>query len=170
MAPDLADWTPPDAARTATGTAVLVAASALATVGLLGDATSAAGSATGALAGVAVGVAVLVVYLATGTPYAFLVGQVGLVVGLGGGPTTTPGVQALLVAPLVLDASLDRDPGDRVATFLVAIVAAVSLFAILAYTAGTLVAGILLLAVTGLAVYTIHRYERLALELVGDAS
>lgn len=174
MAPDVADWTVPSAGRVATGLAVLLAAAGLAVVGEAGGilataASSSPDSGTAQLTGLFVALAVVAVYLVAGTPYAFLTGQVGLVVGLGGGPTATPAAQALLVAPLLIDVAVDRDPGDHLATFLVATVAAGALGAVMTYTPGTALTGGVLLGATAFAVYSIHRYERLALDLVGDA-
>jgi len=174
MVPDVVDWTVPSPGRIATGLAVLLSAAALAIVGEAGalvatEASASPDGGTAQLTGLVAALAVVAVYLVAGTPYAFLAGQVGLVVGLGGGPMATPLAQALLVAALLVDVAVDRNPADRNATVLVGTFAAVVLFAIMASTPGTALTAGVLLGATALVVYTIHRYERLALDLVGDA-
>ncbi len=161
----------PDRPRPVPGLAVLAAAAVLAVGGdVVGLVAGEAGEPLLAdLTGPVVAGLVVLVRVAAGTPYAFVVGQVGLVVGLDGGPTTTPVAQAVLVGLLVDDVAAGRTPRDATRTALVATATAVGLFAILEYADGTLVAGAAVLAATALAGYTIHRYERLSLGLVGDS-
>lgn len=156
----------------ATGVAVLTAAAALALGGNVGGLLAGdAGPDGGALvAGVVAAVGVVLVWLVAGTPYAFAVGQVGLVVGLDGGLTATPLTQTLLVAMLVVDLIVGRPLADLLATYVVSGTTVLGLLAIVHYGTGVLRTGGMVLLVTGLVVYSIHRYERLALDLVGEAS
>jgi hypothetical protein len=161
----------PDRPRLLPGFAVLVAA---ATLAFGGDVlTLLAGAGGPALletpAGPVVGGLVVVVWLVAGTPYAFVAGEVGLVVALDGGPRATPLAQAALLGVLVVDVAASHRGMDRLRTALVAGVAAVVLLGIAESDASTVVAAGSILAVAALATYTFHRYERLTLGLVGDA-
>lgn len=157
----------PDRPRLWPGAAILVAAAVLAVggdvVGVLAGRTAPVADPTGPL----VAVVLVLTWLVAGVPYAFVVGQVGLVVGLDGGPTTTPVTQAVLVALLVVDVASAQRGDDRIRTVLVATVSALALLAILDTVADPLRAGGVILASTALAAYAIHRYERLSLGLVG---
>jgi len=161
----------PDRPRLLPAVAVVVAAATLAiggdVVGLLAREGGAAH--VGDTAGPLVAVLVLGAWLLADAPYAFVVGQVGLVVGLDGGPSHSPVAQAALVGVLVAHVATAHRGGDRVRTALVAGATALLLFAIVEYGASTPVAAAALLVVTALVGYTIHRYERLRLGLVGEA-
>ena len=167
----VADRLRPDRPRLLPAVAVVIAAALLAVggdvVGLLAREGGAAPG--GDTAGPLVAVLVLGAWLLADAPYAFVVGQVGLVVGLDGGPSSTPVAQAALVGILVADVAAAHRGGDRARTALVAGATALLLFAIVEYEASTPVAAAAVLAVTALVGYTIHRYERLRLGLVGDA-
>ncbi|WP_254840924.1 hypothetical protein [Natronomonas marina] len=137
-------------------------------VGVVILATGAAMVFEGGILGAGVAAAVAVLWIAAGTPYAFVLGQVGLVVGLDGGPTTTPIAQAALVLLLITDVTVDRTYAAGAAALAVAaLTTAVLLYADRALT-GTETTGFLMLATTAGAVYGIHRYERVALGLAGD--
>jgi hypothetical protein len=112
---------------------------------------------------------VILVWLAAGTPYAVVAGQVGLVVGLDGGPAATPIAQAALVGVLVVDVAASHRGPERVRTAVVGAATAVVLVGIVRYVTGTVAAAVLVVAVAALSTYTIHRFERLTLGLVGDA-
>jgi hypothetical protein len=137
-----------------TGLAVAAAAAALAVVG--------------GLRGALVGAAVVGVWLRAGAPYAFVVGQVGLVVGLDGGLTTTSAPQAALVALLLVDVAAGRSTGIAVEAIGATGAAVGGLLAIYLYAEGTSLAAGLLLAATGLACYVLHRYQKVVLGFVGD--
>ena len=167
----VADRLRPDRPRLVPAVAVVVAAAVLAVgadvVGLLArDGGAAPG---GDPAGPLVAVLVLGAWLLADARYAFVVGQVGLVVGLDGGPSSTPVAQAALVGVLVADVAATHRGAERLQTALVLAATAVVLLAIVEYEASTSVAAAAVLAVTALIGYTIHRYERLRLGLVGDA-
>ena len=117
--------------------------------------------------GAGVAAAVAVAWLVAGTPYAFVVGQVGLVVGLDGGPMTTPVAQTALVLLLIVDVAVGRT--YAAASVAVATVTIGVLLLVDRAAANTLVAGLLMVAAAGVAVYAIHRYERVALGLAGDS-
>ena len=121
----------------------------------------------GGVLGVGIAAAVAVAWLVAGTPYAFVVGQVGLVVGLDGGPTTTPVAQTTLVLLLIVDVAVGRT--YAAASIAVATVTIGVLLLVDRAAANTLVAGLLMVAAAGITVYGIHRYERVALGLVGEA-
>ena len=161
----------PDRPRLLPAVAVVVAAAVLAVGGdVLGLLAREDGAAHGGdPAGPLVAVLVLGAWLLADAPYAFVVGQVGLVIGLDGGPSSTPVAQAALVGVLVADIATAHRGGDRVRTGLVAGATALLLFAIVEYGDSTPVAAAAVLVVTALVGYTIHRYERLRLGLVGDA-
>jgi len=133
-------------------------------VGLASVAFAASGGVTGGFIGVAFALA----WLLAGTPYALVVGQVGLVVLLDGGPTSTPVVQALVVIPVLFDAA--KGPGVPGTVFEVSIGAVVTLglLAITIGLTGTGLVGAIILAVPAAIAYGIHRYERLTLGLIGD--
>jgi len=124
--------------------------------------------ATGGLRGVLVAAALVGVWLLAGAPYAFVVGQVGLVVWLDGGLTATSAAQAALIAMLAVDVATGRSTDIAVETVGVTGAAVGGLLAIYLSAEGTILTAGLLLVATGLAVYTVHRYERLALDLVGE--
>jgi len=167
----VADRLRPDRPRLLPAVAVVVAAAVLAVggdvVGLLAREGGAAPG--GNPAGPLVAVLVLGAWLLADAPYAFVVGQVGLVVGLDGGPSSTPVAQAALVGVLVADVAATHRGAERLRTALVLGATALLLLAIVEYEASTPVAAAAVLAVTALVGYTIHRYERLRLGLVGDA-
>lgn len=140
--------------RAVSGLAVAVAAVALV--------------ATGGLRGVPIAAGLVAVWLLAGAPYAFVVGQVGLVVGLDGGLTATSAAQAALIAMLVVDVVTGRSTDIAVETVGVTGAAVGGLLAVYLSAEGTILTAGLLLVATGLAVYTVHRYERLALDLVGE--
>jgi len=119
--------------------------------------------------GAGVAAAVAVAWLAAGVPYAFAVGQAGLVVGLDGGPTTTPFAQTALVVLLFTDIAVGRTDAVDSAAVAVAAATTATLLLVDRAVASTLVAGLLILTLSGVAVYAIHRYERVALGLVGEA-
>jgi hypothetical protein len=121
----------------------------------------------GGVLGVGIAAAVAVAWLVAGTPYAFVVGQVGLVVGLDGGPTTTPVTQTALVLLLIADVAVGRT--YAAASVAVATVTIGVLLLVDRAAANALVAGLLMVAAAGVAVYGIHRYERVALGLAGDS-
>ena len=83
--------------------------------------------------------------------------------------SSTPVAQAALVGVLVADVAATHRGADRLRTALVLGATALLLLAIVEYEASTPVAAAAVLAVTALVGYTIHRYERLRLGLVGDA-
>jgi len=117
--------------------------------------------------GAGVAAAVAVAWLVAGTPYAFVVGQVGLVVGLDGGPTTTPVSQTVLVLLLITDVAVDRT--YAAASVAVAAATTAALLLVDRAVANALVAGLLMMAMAGIVVYGIHRYERVALGLAGES-
>ena len=117
--------------------------------------------------GAGVAAAVAVAWLVAGTPYAFVVGQVGLVVGLDGGPTTTPVSQTVLVLLLITDVAVDRT--YAAASVAVAAATTAALLLVDRVVANALVAGLLMMAMAGIVVYGIHRYERVALGLAGES-
>ena len=117
--------------------------------------------------GAGVAAAVAVAWLVAGTPYAFVVGQVGLVVGLDGGPMTTPVAQTALVLLLIVDVAVGRT--YAAASVAVATVTIGVLLLVDRAAANALVAGLLMVAAAGITVYGIHRYERVALGLAGDS-
>ena len=119
--------------------------------------------------GAGVAAAVAVAWLGAGAPYAFVLGQVGLVVGLGGGPTTTPVAQTALVVLLIADLAVGRTYAVALAAVAVATVATGVLLLVDSTAANALVAGLLMIAAAGVAVYGIHRYEQVALGLAGEA-
>ena len=121
----------------------------------------------GGVLGVGIAAAVAITWLGAGTPYAFVVGQVGLVVGLDGGPTTTPVAQMALVLLLIADVAVGRT--YAAASVAVATVTIGVLLFVDRAAANALVAGLLMIAAAGVAVYGIHRYERVALGLAGDS-
>lgn len=172
MARDVAGSNQPSKAALLIGLTVLATAAALALGGQVASLLVGEGPETLAAdgPGMIVAAALLGVWLALGTPYAFVAGQVGLVAGLDGGPATTPITQSMLIGVLFLNAAAAREPADALATFIVAATSAVALFGLLQYLNGVLVAGGALLVATAFAVYTLHRYERLALDLAGDTS
>jgi hypothetical protein len=166
-----ADRLRPDRPRLLPGLAVLVAAAALAVGGDVLELLAGEGQ-TAVLetpTGPVVAGLVVVVWLVAGTPHTFVAGQVGLVVALEGGPRATPLAQAALLGVLVVDVAASHRGTDRLRTALVAGVAAVVLLGIRETVASTVGAAGTILAVAALATYTIHRYERLTLGLVGDA-
>jgi hypothetical protein len=167
----VADRLRPDRPRLVPAVAVVVAAAVLAVGGDVGGLLAREGGAApgGDPAGPLVAVLVLGAWLLADAPYAFVVGQVGLVVGLDGGPSSTPVAQAALVGVLVADVAATHRGAERLQTALVLAATAVVLLAIVEYEASTSVAAAAVLAVTALIGYTIHRYERLRLGLVGDA-
>lgn len=167
----VADRLRPDRPRLLPAVAVVVAAAVLAVGGDVGGLLAREGGAVpgGDPAGPLVAVLVLGVWLLADAPYAFVVGQVGLVVGLGGGPSSTPVAQAALVGILVADVAATHRGAERLRTALVLGATALLLLAIVEYEASTPGAAAAVLAVTALVGYTIHRYERLRLGLVGDA-
>ena len=124
--------------------------------------------ATGGLRGVPIAAALVGVWRLAEAPYTFAVGQVGLVVGLDGGLTATATAQAALIATLVVDVVAGRPTDVAVETVGVTGAAAGGLLAVYLSAEGTILTAGLLLVATGLAVYTVHRYERLALDLVGE--
>ena len=121
----------------------------------------------GGVLGVGIAAAVAITWLGAGTPYAFVVGQVGLVVGLDGGPTTTPVAQTALVLLLIADVAVGRT--YAAASVAVATVTIGVLLLVDRAAANALVAGLLMVAAAGVAVYGIHRYEQVALGLAGDS-
>ena len=118
--------------------------------------------------GAGVAAAVAVAWLGVGVPYAFVLGQVGLVVGLDGG-TTTPVAQTALVALLIADHAVGRTYAAASAAVAVAAATTAALLLVGRAVASTPVAGLLLIAAAGVAVYGIHRYEQVALGLAGEA-
>jgi hypothetical protein len=118
--------------------------------------------------GAGVAAAVAVAWLGAGVPYAFVLGQVGLV-GLGGGPTTTPVAQTALVLLLITDLAVGRTYAVALAAVAVATVATGVLLLVDSAAANALLAGLLMIAAAGVAVYGIHRYEQVALGLAGEA-
>ena len=166
-----ADRLRPDRPRLLPAVAVVVAAAVLAVGGDAGGLLAREGGAApgGDPAGPLVAVLVLGAWLLADAPYAFVVGQVGLVVGLDGGPSSTPVAQAALVGVLVADVAATHRGAERLRTALVLGATALLLLAIVEYEASTPGAAAAVLAVTALVGYTIHRYERLRLGLVGDA-
>ena len=119
--------------------------------------------------GAGVAAAVAVAWLVAGTPYAFVVGQVGLVVGLDGGPTTTPVSQTVLVLLLITDVAVGRTYAAASAAVAVAAATTAALLLVDRAVANALVAGLLMMAMAGIVVYGIHRYERVALGLAGES-
>ena len=119
--------------------------------------------------GAGVAAAVAVAWLGAGAPYAFVLGQVGLVVGLGGSPTTTPVAQTALVVLLITDLAVGRTYAVALAAVAVATVATGVLLLVDSTAANALVAGLLMIAAAVVAVYGIHRYEQVALGLTGEA-
>ena len=119
--------------------------------------------------GAGVAAAVAVTWLGAGTPYAFVVGQVGLVVGLDGGPTTTPVSQMVLVLLLITDVAVGRTYAATSAAIAVAAATTAALLFVDRVVANALVAGPLMMAMAGIVVYGVHRYERVALGLAGDS-
>ena len=119
--------------------------------------------------GAGVAAAVAVAWLGAGVPYAFVLGQVGLVVGLDGGPATTPVAQAALVVLLIADLAVGRTYAVALAAVAVATVATGVLLLVDSTATNALVAGLLMIAAAGVAVYGIHRYEQVALGLAGEA-
>ena len=119
--------------------------------------------------GAGVAAAVAVAWLGAGVPYAFVLGQVGLVVGLGGGPTTTPVAQTALVALPIADLAVGRTYAAALAAVAVAAATTAALLLVDRIVASTPVAGLLMVALFGVAVYGIHRYEQVALGLAGEA-
>lgn len=146
--------------RSGTGLAVLGVGAVLGGVVAL----EAAGTRSAAL-GAGLAVAMLLAWLAAGVPYAFVVGQIGLVVGPGAG-TTALALQAVLVGLLLVDV------GERHDRQVLAVTAgaAAGLLGLIVVVDGLLVAAGALLAAVGAAGYLLHRYELVALGLVGDAS
>ncbi|PSQ18680.1 hypothetical protein BRD02_00155 [Halobacteriales archaeon QS_8_69_73] len=146
--------------RSDTGLAVLGVSAVLGGVVAL----EAAGT-RGAALGAGLAVAMLLAWLAVGVPYAFVVGQVGLVVGPGAG-TTALALQAILVGLLLVDV------GERHDRQVLAVTAgaAAGLLGLIVVVDGLLAAAGALLAAVGAAGYLLHRYELVALGLAGDAS
>jgi len=146
--------------RSDTGLAVLGVGTVLGGVVAL----EAAGTRSAAL-GAGLAVAVLLAWLAAGVPYAFIVGQVGLVVGPGAG-TTALALQAVLVGLLLVDV------GERHDRQVLAVTAgaAAGLLGLIVVVDGLLATAGALLAAVGAAGYLLHRYELVALGLAGDAS
>ena len=145
--------------RSGTGLAVLGVGAVLGGIVAL-EATEPRGAALGA----GLAVAVPLAWLVAGVPYAFVVGQVGLVVGPDAG--TTLALQAVLVGLLLVDV------GERHDRQVLAVTAgaAAGLLGLIVVVDGLLVAAGALLAAVGAAGYLLHRYELVALGLVGDAS
>ena len=146
--------------RPGTGLAVLGVGAALGGVVAL----EAAGTRSAAL-GAGLAVAVLLAWLAAGVPYAFVVGQVGLVVGPDAG-TTTLALQAVLVGLLLVDV------GERHDRQVLAVTAgaAAGLLGLIVVVDGPFATAGALLAAVGAAGYFLHRYELVALGLAGDTS
>ena len=119
--------------------------------------------------GAGVAAAVAVAWLVAGTPYAFVVGQVGLVVGLDGGPTTTPVTQTALVLLLIADVAVGRTSAAASTVLAVGAVTTAVLLLVGRVVPSTLQSALLMVAVAGVAAYGIHRYERVALGLAGDS-
>ncbi len=119
--------------------------------------------------GVGVAAATAAVWLWAGAPYAFVVGQIGLVVGLDGGPTATPIAQTALVLFLIADVAVGRTYATASAVVAAGIATTAVLLLVDRAVAGTLLAGLVMLGATGVAAYSVHRYERVALGLAGDA-
>ena len=146
--------------RSGTGLAVLGVGAVLGGVVAL----EAAGTRSAAL-GAGLAVAMLLAWLAAGVPYAFVVGQIGLVIGPGAG-TTALALQAALVGLLLVDV------GERHDRQVLAVTAgaAAGLLGLIVVVDGLLATAGALLAAVGAAGYLLHRYELVALGLVGDAS
>ena len=119
--------------------------------------------------GAGVAAAVAAAWLGAGVPYAFVLGQVGLVVGLGGGPTATLVAQTALVVLLITDLAVGRTYAVALAAVAVATVATGVLLLVDSAAANAFLAGLLMIAAAGVAVYGIHRYEQVALGLAGEA-
>ena len=147
--------------RPGTGLAVLGAGAALGGVVAL----EAAGTRSAAL-GAGLAVAVPLAWLVAGVPYAFVVGEVGLVVGPGAGTTTALALQAVLVGLLLVDV------GERHDRQVLAVTAGATtgLLGLIVVVDGLLVAAGALLVAVGAAGYLLHRYELVALGLAGDTS
>ena len=123
----------------------------------------------GGVLGVGIAAAVAVTWLGAGTPYAFVVGQIGLVVGLDGGPTTTPVAQTALVLLLIADVAVGRTSAAAPTVLAVGTVTTAVLLLVGRVVPSTLQSALLMVAVAGVAAYGIHRYERVALGLAGDS-
>ena len=119
--------------------------------------------------GAGVAAAVAVAWLVAGTPYAFVVGQVGLVVGLDGGPTTTPVAQTALVLLLIADVAVGRTHAAAPTVLAVGAVTTAVLLLVGRVVSSTLQSALLMVTAAGVAAYGIHRYERVALGLAGDS-
>jgi hypothetical protein len=121
----------------------------------------------GELPGAVLAALFVAVWLLAGTPSAFVVGQVGLVVGLDGG-LTTPLPQAALLVVLLVDAAIGRDPATAAGSLAVSAAATAGLLTLQTAIVAPLLAGGAIIGSSGLVVYVIHRYEQLALGLVGE--